>query len=67
MKYLDEFRNAGRNPLLGEGHQARIVTQPWTVMEVCGGQTHAIVKHTDLTNCYRIKSHWCTVQVVRCA
>ena len=23
---------------------ARIVTRPWTIMEICGGQTHAIVK-----------------------
>ena len=24
---------------------ARITTKPWTLMEVCGGQTHAIVKY----------------------
>src|SRR5205823_8493263 len=24
---------------------ARVVTRPWTVMEVCGGQTHTIVKY----------------------
>lgn len=23
---------------------ARLVTRPWTIMEICGGQTHAIVK-----------------------
>ena len=24
---------------------ARTVTQPWTIMEICGGQTHAIVRY----------------------
>jgi hydrogenase expression/formation protein HypD len=44
MKYLDEFRDAGAARHWAQGIE-RIVTQPWTVMEVCGGQTHAIVKH----------------------
>src|SRR5262249_16830910 len=29
----------------GEAEMRRSVTQPWTRMEVCGGQTHSIVKH----------------------
>lgn len=29
--------------LLDEIH--RITTQPWAIMEVCGGQTHAIIRH----------------------
>ncbi len=44
MKYLDEFRD----PELARGYVeaiARIVTRPWTLMEVCGGQTHSIVRH----------------------
>jgi len=44
MKYLDEFRNAGAARYWAKAIE-RIVTQPWTVMEVCGGQTHTIVKH----------------------
>lgn len=24
---------------------ARITTRPWTIMEICGGQTHSIVRH----------------------
>ena len=43
MKYLDEYRDpvlAGK--LVAEIH--RITTRPWTLMEVCGGQTHTIVK-----------------------
>jgi hydrogenase expression/formation protein HypD len=44
MKFLDEYRD-GRvaRTLLDEIH--RTVTKPWVLMEVCGGQTHSIVKH----------------------
>ena len=44
MKYVDEFRNhALAQKLLAEIR--RTVTHPWVVMEVCGGQTHSIVKY----------------------
>ena len=44
MKYVDEFRNhALAQKLLAEIR--RTVTRPWVVMEVCGGQTHSIVKY----------------------
>jgi hydrogenase expression/formation protein HypD len=44
MKYLDEYRNEElAQKLVGE--IGRIVTQPWVLMEVCGGQTHTIVKY----------------------
>lgn len=44
MKYLDEFRNAkGVDALATE--IKKTVHHPWTIMEVCGGQTHAIVKY----------------------
>lgn len=43
MKFLDEYRDAK-----GAQRYARLIrrmtTRPWTIMEVCGGQTHAIVK-----------------------
>ena len=43
MKYLDEYRD---DQALREHAAAiaRLVTRPWTIMEVCGGQTHAIVR-----------------------
>jgi hydrogenase expression/formation protein HypD len=43
MRFIDEYRNpaAARNYARA---LAGIVTRPWTLMEVCGGQTHAIVK-----------------------
>ncbi len=43
MKYVDEFRD----PALARRYSDtlhRITTRPWTIMEVCGGQTHAIVR-----------------------
>src|SRR4029078_292866 len=40
---VDEYRDAeGAQKLAGA--IARTVTRPWTIMEVCGGQTHTIVK-----------------------
>ncbi len=43
MKYLAEFRDAAlAKALLAEINTT--VTKPWTLMEVCGGQTHAIVR-----------------------
>ncbi|MCZ7649076.1 MAG: hydrogenase formation protein HypD [Planctomycetota bacterium] len=44
MKYLDEFRDpeAARRYATAI---ARHATRPWTIMEVCGGQTHSIVRH----------------------
>ncbi|HVW22118.1 MAG TPA: hydrogenase formation protein HypD [Opitutaceae bacterium] len=43
MKFVDEFRDAGVVRALADAI-ARETTRPWTVMEICGGQTHAIVK-----------------------
>ncbi|MBL9168832.1 MAG: hydrogenase formation protein HypD [Verrucomicrobiales bacterium] len=43
MKFLDEYRDAARARQFAVA-TARTVTRPWTLMEVCGGQTHAIVK-----------------------
>lgn len=43
MKFLDEYRDAeSARRLAKEIH--RVTTRPWKIMEVCGGQTHAIVK-----------------------
>jgi len=43
MKYLDEYRSADSARRLAE-QIACITTRLWTIMEVCGGQTHAIVR-----------------------
>jgi len=44
MKYLDEYRNEEIARKLIEEIR-RIQTCPWVLMEVCGGQTHTIVKY----------------------
>jgi hydrogenase expression/formation protein HypD len=43
MKFVDEFRQPRPARALLEQIRAT-VTQPWTIMEVCGGQTHTIVR-----------------------
>jgi len=43
MKYLDEYRDAAGVRTIAD-EIARIATRPWMIMEVCGGQTHAIIK-----------------------
>ena len=44
MKYLDEYRSEDiAKKIVDEIN--RIVTRPWVLMEVCGGQTHSIVKY----------------------
>ncbi|MBL8232081.1 MAG: hydrogenase formation protein HypD [Bryobacterales bacterium] len=44
MKHLDEYRDA---PTVAGLAQAihRITTQSWTLMEICGGQTHNILRN----------------------
>jgi hydrogenase expression/formation protein HypD len=44
MKYLDEYRDPGAAREYARA-LARLATRPWTLMEVCGGQTHAIVRY----------------------
>jgi hydrogenase expression/formation protein HypD len=44
MKFLDEFRN----PILGRAildEIRNITTRPAVIMEICGGQTHAIIRN----------------------
>jgi len=44
MKYVQEYRDG----VLAQDYAAaiaRITTRPWQIMEICGGQTHAIVKY----------------------
>jgi hydrogenase expression/formation protein HypD len=44
MKYLEEYRDqAAVQAVLDEIR--RVTTRPWTIMEICGGQTHSIIRH----------------------
>lgn len=44
MKYLDEFRDPVTARTLVEAIRQR-ATRCWTIMEVCGGQTHSIIRN----------------------
>ncbi len=44
MKYLDEFRDPALAQRLFDEIR-RITTRPWAIMEVCGGQTHSIIRN----------------------
>lgn len=44
MKYVEEYRDPAAARSCAAAI-ARTVTRPWTLMEVCGGQTHTIVKY----------------------
>jgi hydrogenase expression/formation protein HypD len=43
MKFVTEYRDA-EGARRTAAALARLTTRPWTIMEVCGGQTHAILK-----------------------
>ncbi len=44
MKYLDEYRD-GRIARALADQIARCCTRPWVLMEICGGQTHTIMRY----------------------
>src|SRR5215813_1955304 len=44
MKFLDEYRDEALAGRITEEIR-RTTTRPWVLMEVCGGQTHTIVKY----------------------
>jgi hydrogenase expression/formation protein HypD len=44
VKFVDEFRDPVRAQHLVEALRQK-VTKPWTIMEICGGQTHTILRY----------------------
>ncbi len=44
MKYVNEYRDEQAARALADQIR-RSTTRPWTIMEICGGQTHTIVKY----------------------
>lgn len=44
MKYVDEYRDPAAARALIDRVRAR-ATRPWRVMEVCGGQTHTLIRY----------------------
>lgn len=43
MRFIDEYRDAQHAQRYLEAIR-RAVSRPWSIMEICGGQTHAIVR-----------------------
>ena len=43
MKYIDEYRNADQAQRFADWIRAA-ANRPWNLMEVCGGQTHSIIR-----------------------
>jgi len=44
MRYLDEYRDSSlARPLIAD--IGRRVTRPWVLMEICGGQTHTLMRY----------------------
>ncbi len=44
MKFVDEYRDPARAQAVALALKQR-VTRPWTLMEICGGQTHSILRY----------------------
>jgi hydrogenase expression/formation protein HypD len=44
MKYIDEYRDAKLAHALA-AEIAQATTRPWVLMEICGGQTHTIMRY----------------------
>lgn len=44
MKYMEEYRDAEQARAYADAI-GKVTTRAWTIMEICGGQTHAIVKY----------------------
>ena len=44
MKFVDEFRDPALARALA-GSLAALTTRPWRLMEICGGQTHALLRY----------------------
>ncbi|MGC8743116.1 MAG: hydrogenase formation protein HypD [Verrucomicrobiia bacterium] len=44
LKYLEEYRDSAAVKKIADA-VARITTRHWTIMEICGGQTHSIIRH----------------------
>jgi len=43
MRFIDEYRSEADAQKFVQAIQ-RLVTRPWTIMEICGGQTHTLIK-----------------------
>jgi hydrogenase expression/formation protein HypD len=65
VRFLDEYRDERIAMALLDDIR-RTATKPWTVMEVCGGQTHTLVRQ-GIDELLEGWSNWSTGQDVRSA
>ncbi len=65
MKYLDEYRDGALAQRLVAEIKRR-ATRRWVLMEICGGQTHTIMRY-GLDELLRIPLSWCTARDARYA
>lgn len=65
MKLVDEYRDSDVVARLA-AELRRTATRPWTLMEICGGQTHSIVRN-GLEALLPPASNWSTARAARCA
>jgi hydrogenase expression/formation protein HypD len=64
MRFVEEFRDG--HLVRGVMEEIRrITTRPWVIMEICGGQTHAIMQ-SGLDQLLPPKSSWFMAQAARC-
>ena len=65
MRHVDEYRDPAAVKAVVERIHAT-VTRPWTLMEVCGGQTHSILKF-GMDELLPRTCDWCTARAARSA
>jgi hydrogenase expression/formation protein HypD len=66
MRFIEEYRDAEAAQRFAEAIR-KTVTRDWTIMEICGGQTHAIMKFGIDELLPPAGDPCCTVRAVRCA
>ena len=66
MKYQAGISRPGGRPRNLQQAIAERDDPPWTIMEVCGGQTHTIVKY-GIDELLPPRSNWSTARAARSA
>jgi hydrogenase expression/formation protein HypD len=47
MRFVDEYRNEADVQRFVEAIH-HVVTRPWAIMEICGGQTHTLINMNSI-------------------
>ncbi len=65
MKFVDEYRDGAAAEKLFAAIR-REAKRPWMLMEVCGGQTHTLIR-SGIDRMLPETVRWCTAPAVRSA